>query len=79
MPTETTPPEDVLALARRQTTTGLVAAGRCFGLGEMASYAAYRRGDFPVRVIKVGRLLKVSTADIVAALGLTEDDRAAIG
>lgn len=61
---------ELLDLAERSPTVGLPVAGRAFGLGANASYDAYRRGEFPVRVLKLGRKLRVPTADILRALGI---------
>lgn len=43
-------------------------AGRAYGLGERLSYELAQRGDFPVPVLKLGRLLKVRTCDLLADL-----------
>lgn len=57
-----------------RTTVNIPTAGRAFGLGTNASYNAYHRGDFPVRVLKIGRKLVVPTADLLTALGMTDSD-----
>ena len=51
-------------------TVDLPTAGRAFDLGKNASYDAYHRGDFPVRVLKIGKKLRVVTQDVLTALGL---------
>lgn len=50
-------------------TVDVPTAGRAFGLGRSLSFELARRGDFPVRVIRCGRLLRVARADLVAGLG----------
>jgi hypothetical protein len=60
-------------LAALSPTCDLLTAGRAFGLGINASYDAYHRGEFPVEVIKIGRKLRVVTADLLAKLGLSAD------
>jgi hypothetical protein len=60
--------EQVLALGVK---TDLPTAGSILGdLCKDEAYRSYKRGDFPVPVIKVGRKLFVPTAPIVALLGL---------
>ncbi len=56
-------------------TIDLPTAGRLFGLGVNGSYEAYHRGEFPVRVLKLGRRLRVPTADVLACLGLDQNRR----
>lgn len=49
---------------------GVPSAGVLFGLGENASRSLARRGEFPVRVIRVGRQYRVPTSEVRKALGL---------
>lgn len=56
-------------LAARSLTTDLVTAGAAFGMGRSTAYDLHRRGEFPVEVLRLGRLLRVRTADLVRALG----------
>jgi hypothetical protein len=65
--------EAALRLAEQCTTTDLPTAGAFFGMGINASYEAHRRGEFPCRVFSLGRKFRVSTADLLATLGLTAD------
>ncbi|MEO3830333.1 DNA-binding protein [Actinomadura sp. B10D3] len=51
-------------------TIDLVTAGRAFGVGRTKAYQLARIGDFPCKVLRVGRSYRVSTADLLAALGL---------
>lgn len=61
-----------IQLAAEQTTTDLPVAGAFFGMGINASYEAYHRGEFPCRVLKLGKRLRVPTADLLAALGIDQ-------
>ncbi|MBE1533262.1 helix-turn-helix domain-containing protein [Actinomadura algeriensis] len=62
-------------------TIDLVTAGRVFGVGRTKAYQLARTGDFPCRVLRVGRSYRVPTADLLAALGvaLTCPDQATGG
>jgi hypothetical protein len=68
--TDSTTRQALLDLAAQQTTTDLPTAGRFFGMGTNASYESYHRGDFPCRVLKLGKRLRVPTADILRELGI---------
>lgn len=61
---------DALRLFEAQTTTDLPTAGKFFGLGVNASYDAHKRGEFPCRVLKIGKRLRVPTADLLLSLGI---------
>lgn len=63
---------ELLKLAATQTSTELPTAGRFFGMGVNASYEAYHRGEFPCRVLRLGRKLRVPTADLLQALGVSD-------
>jgi hypothetical protein len=47
-------------------------AADALGISRAQAYVSVRRGDFPARVIKVGRRFKVVTADLVRLLGGAE-------
>ncbi len=49
-------------------TVDVVMAARPFGIGRSHAYDLIKRGQFPVRVIRVGRRLRVVTADLLAVL-----------
>jgi hypothetical protein len=49
----------------------LTTAGRAFGIGRTKAFELARAGEFPVKVIRVGRKLRVSKAVILEALGVT--------
>ncbi|MDX3237182.1 helix-turn-helix domain-containing protein [Streptomyces sp. ME03-5709C] len=57
-------------------TTDLETAAAAFGIGRTTAYDLARRNEFPCRVIRAGRVLRVATADIIRTLGL--EDRAAV-
>lgn len=67
-------PDQVRDLGVRTTVpiAGDVLAGLC----ETEAYALYRRGEFPVPVLRVGRRFVVPVAPILEALGLSADDPA---
>lgn len=48
-------------------------AGRAYGIGERHAYELARRGEFPVPVRRLGRLLRVRRADILDDLGIAPD------
>jgi hypothetical protein len=49
----------------------VVTAGRALGLGRTKTYQLARTGEFPCRVIRVGKNYLVPTAELLALLGLT--------
>lgn len=49
-------------------TVDVPTAGRAYGIGARHSYELARRGEFPVPVRHLGRLLRVKSADLVADL-----------
>lgn len=57
--------EELLALP---LTVDVPTAGSFYGLGREASYGHAQAGTFPVRVLRLGRLLRVRTADLIADL-----------
>jgi hypothetical protein len=66
--------KELLALP---ATVDVPTAGRFYGLGREASYGHARAGTFPVRVLRLGRLLRVRTADLIADLAPDMRDGAA--
>ena len=66
-------PAEIIELARRQATADAQAAFAAFGISEVAGYASIRRGDFPIEVIKVGRVWRVRRRDLVSKVGLEAD------
>lgn len=63
-------PAELLALP---AVVDVRTAGRAYGLGRELSYELVRRGEFPVPVLHLGRLLRVRRADLLADLGITPD------
>jgi hypothetical protein len=49
-------------------------ADNVLGLGRGAAHALRASGRYPVRVLRLGRLLKVRTADLLRYLEGTDDD-----
>lgn len=47
-------------------------AGRAFGIGRSLTFDLARRGELPVEVLHVGRLLRVRRSDLLAALGVAD-------
>lgn len=59
--------EEIMALP---ATVDVVTACRALGLGRTLGYQLVRRGEFPCRVLRVGRRYLIPTADLRAVLGL---------
>jgi hypothetical protein len=53
----------------------VVTAGRALGLGRTTSYQLARSGEFPCRIMRVGRKYLVPTADLLTLLGLHPSGR----
>jgi hypothetical protein len=47
----------------------VVTAGRALGLGRTKSYELARTGDFPCRVLRVGKAYLVPTPELLTLLG----------
>lgn len=45
-------------------------AASVYGLSRTSAFDLAKRGEFPCRVLSLGRLLKVSTSDLMASLGM---------
>jgi predicted DNA-binding transcriptional regulator AlpA len=45
-------------------------AASALGLSRTAAYDLVRRGELPVRTLRLGRLLRVPTAELLAVLGI---------
>lgn len=45
-------------------------AGRALGIGERKSYGMAQRGEFPVRVLRLGGQYRVASADLLTYLGI---------
>ena len=51
-------------------TVDVPTAARALGLGRSTAYELARRGEFPCRVLRVGRSYRVPTADLMRVLGV---------
>lgn len=73
-------PHEIQRLCEESAVVDLRSALRIFGIGEATGYrlARYRPEELPFTVLKVGRIYKVLTSSILAALELsrTEPDAA---
>ena len=65
--------DELLALP---VSVDLTTAGRAFGLGRTRAYELARAGQFPCRVIPVGRKFRVPRSALLEALGI--EDSAAV-
>jgi hypothetical protein len=68
--------EELLALP---VSVDLTTAGRAFGLGRTRSYELARAGQFPCRVILVGRKFRVPRSALLEALGIEDNTAAQVG
>lgn len=58
-------------------TTDLPTLGRAFGISEPIARERHRRGEFAalgIRIVRLGAKWRVITADMLQALGVTQDD-----
>ena len=49
----------------------LMTAARALGLGRTKAYELAQRGQFPCRIVRIGDLYKIPTADLLRLLGMT--------
>ena len=47
-------------------------AGRAFGMGRTLTYQLIKRGEFPVRVLKLGNKYRIPTAELLRELGIDQ-------
>jgi predicted DNA-binding transcriptional regulator AlpA len=59
---------------RLPVVVDLPTASRLLGIGRTSAYELVRTGQWPTPVIRVGRLIRVPTAPLLAALGVTDRD-----
>ncbi len=52
----------------------VVTAGRILGIGRTKAYRLAKEGDFPCRVLRIGRSYLVPTYEVWALLGYRDDD-----
>jgi Helix-turn-helix domain len=50
----------------------LVTAGKALGIGRTLAHDLARRGQFPVRVLRLGNRYRVPTAEVLRFLGAAE-------
>lgn len=48
-------------------------AASAFGIGRTQAYDLAKRGEFPTAVLRLGNRYRVNRADLLRALGVTED------
>ncbi len=72
-------PADVLALAHTSTVVNLETAARALCLGRALTYRLAREqpDELPFRVLRVGSVYRVPTADLVKVLGLADGESSA--
>jgi hypothetical protein len=54
-------------------TIDLMTAARALGIGRTKAYELARSGEFPCRIIRIGDLYRVVTADLIRLLGMSTD------
>ncbi|WP_040699462.1 MerR family transcriptional regulator [Nocardiopsis kunsanensis] len=62
-------PQELLGLP---LAVDLTTAGRAFTLGRTKAYALAKAGEFPVPVLRIGNSYRVRRADLLDALGITD-------
>ena len=60
------------AVRRLGATVDVETAGAILGIGRSKSYELAKSGEFPVRVLRIGRRYLVPTPGILALLGITD-------
>jgi hypothetical protein len=65
--------EALQLLAATETTTDLPTACRALSIGTNLGYELLARGEFPVRVLRLGRLIRIPTAELLAILGVSQE------
>ena len=48
-------------------------AGQMLGLGRSSTYAMAADGTWPTRLLRLGKLIKVPTAELLALVGVSDD------
>ncbi|GAB2514025.1 helix-turn-helix domain-containing protein [Nocardiopsis aegyptia] len=56
-------------------TIDLMTAARILGIGRTKAYELARADDFPCRVVRIGGLYRVSTADLLRVIGAADGGR----
>lgn len=65
--------DDALALP---PVVSLATAAEVLGLGRSAAYELVRTGQWPTPILRLGRLIKVPTAPLIALVGIATEIRA---
>jgi excisionase family DNA binding protein len=60
---------DLLALP---AVVDIETAGRALGMKRSTTYALAKRGELPVRTLRIGRSYRVVTAELLELLGITQ-------
>lgn len=53
----------------------LVTAGRAFDIGRTKAHEMARAGEFPVRLLRIGKQYRVVTAELLELLGIDANER----
>ncbi len=61
-------PRELRAQIENNITVPLLTAFKVYGIGETAGRKAYKRGDLPFRVVRMGNVLRVPTCDLADLL-----------
>jgi hypothetical protein len=62
--------QELLAELYGNLSVSIPVAGRAFGLTPNGAYAVAKRGEFPVKIVKVGGVFRCASADLLKVLGL---------
>ncbi len=65
------------ALLEAGPTVSLDVAAAALGIGRSLAYQLVKRGQFPVRILKLGNRNRVATAELLCLLGMSDDRPAA--
>jgi excisionase family DNA binding protein len=68
--------EEVLALP---VTVDLLTTARALGIGRSTAYELARRGEYPLRLYRVGQRYRATRADLLAALNIDDPSARANG
>lgn len=60
-------------LADAGPTVSIPVVAKCFHIHKTTAYELAQRGELGVRVLRLGRTLRVPTADLRRVLGLSDD------
>lgn len=53
-------------------------AARVVGIGRSTAYELVKTGEWPTRVLRLGRRIRVPTAELLAYVGVTADEEAGV-